>query len=45
MPNKAAKLRKQERRRKNKILQKTGRTKKQIARFKRNKNGNSTNNK
>ena len=35
MPNKAAKLRKQERRKKNDLLNKFGRTKKQIARLKR----------
>ena len=35
MPNKAAKLRKQERKRKNKILERTGRTPAQIKRFKR----------
>ena len=35
MPNKKAKERKQERRRKNEWLKKHGRTKKQIARFKR----------
>ena len=35
MPNKAAKLRKQERRQKNKILARTGRTPAQIKRFKR----------
>ena len=35
MPNKAAKLRKQERRKKNKILERTGRTPDQIKRFKR----------
>ena len=34
MPNKAAKLRKQERRKKNKILERTGRTPAQIARIK-----------
>ncbi len=34
MPNKAAKLRKQERRKKNKILERTGRTPAQIKRFK-----------
>ena len=34
MPNKAAKMRKQERRKKNKILEKTGRTPAQIKRFK-----------
>jgi hypothetical protein len=34
MPNKAAKLRKQERRKKNKILEKTGRTPAQIKRYK-----------
>ena len=33
MPNKAAKLRKQERRKKNKILERTGRTPAQIKRF------------
>ena len=38
MPNKAAKMRKQERRKKNKILEKTGRTPAQIKRFK--KRGN-----
>jgi len=37
MPNKAAKQRKQERRKKNEYLKRHGRTKKQIARFKRNK--------
>ena len=37
MPNKAAKLRKQERRKKNKILEKTGRTPAQIERIKRKK--------
>ena len=35
MPNKAAKLRKQERRQKNKMLERTGRTPAQIKRFKR----------
>jgi hypothetical protein len=45
MPNRAAKERKSARRKKNKILQKQGRTKKQIARFKRKKNGSSTDNK
>ena len=35
MPNKAAKLRKQERRKENKILDRTGRTPAQIKRFKR----------
>ena len=35
MPNKAAKLRKQERRKKNELLNKYGRTRKQIKRFKR----------
>ena len=35
MPNKAAKLRKQERRKKNKILERNGRTPAQIKRFKR----------
>ena len=35
MPNKAAKLRKQERRKKNELLNKYGRTRKQIQRFKR----------
>ena len=35
MPNKTAKLRKQERRKKNDLLNKFGRTKKQIARIKR----------
>jgi len=34
MPNKEAKLRKQERRKKNKILERTGRTPAQIKRFK-----------
>ena len=34
MPNKAAKMRKQERRKKNKILEKTGRTPAQIKRYK-----------
>ncbi len=34
MPNRAAKQRKQERRKKNKILEKTGRTPAQIKRFK-----------
>ena len=34
MPNKAAKLRKQERKKKNKILHTTGRTPAQIKRFK-----------
>ena len=34
MPNKAAKLRKQERRQKNKMLERTGRTPSQIKRFK-----------
>ena len=34
MPNKKAKQRKQERRKKNEYLKKHGRTKKQIARFK-----------
>ena len=38
MPNKSAKLRKQERRKKNKILEITGRTPAQIKRFK--KRGN-----
>ena len=37
MPNKAAKLRKQERRKKNDLLNKYGRTKKQIARLKKRK--------
>ena len=37
MPNKAAKLRKQERRKKNALLNKFGRTKKQIARIKKRK--------
>ena len=36
MPNKAAKDRKRERKRKNTFLSRHGRTKKQIARFKRN---------
>ena len=35
MPNKSAKLRKQERKKKNKILERTGRTPAQIKRFKR----------
>ena len=35
MPNKAAKMRKQEKRKKNDLLNKFGRTKKQIARMKR----------
>tara|TARA_R110002020_G_scaffold243295_1_gene456796 strand:- start:1073 stop:1192 length:120 start_codon:yes stop_codon:yes gene_type:complete len=35
MPNRAAKLRKQERRKKNKILERTGRTPAQIKRFER----------
>ena len=35
MPNKAAKMRKQEKRKKNDLLNKFGRTKKQIARIKR----------
>ena len=35
MPNKAAKMRKQERKKKNELLNKFGRTKKQIARIKR----------
>ena len=39
MPNKKAKMRKQERRKKNKILERTGRTPAQIKRFK--KRGNS----
>ena len=34
MPNKKAKMRKQERRKKNKILERTGRTPAQIKRFK-----------
>ena len=38
MPNKAAKHRKQERRKKNEYLKKHGRTAKQIARFKRKEN-------
>ena len=37
MPNKAAKMRKQERRKKNDLLIKFGRTKKQIARIKKRK--------
>ena len=37
MPNKAAKLRKQERRKKNEYLQRNGRTRKQIERKQRNK--------
>ena len=37
MPNKAAKLRKQERRKKNELLKMNGRTRKQIERKKRNK--------
>jgi len=45
MPNKAAKQRKQERRKKNEYLNRHGRTRKQIERFKRReKNGSSTNN-
>ena len=37
MPNKAAKLRKQQRRKKNEFLNKQGRTRKQIARKKKRK--------
>ena len=45
MPNKAAKKRKQERRKKNEYFNRHGRTRKQIERFKRReKNGSSTNN-
>ena len=39
MPNKAAKLRKQERRKKNKMLEAMGRTPAQIARKKKRNNG------
>ena len=41
MPNKAAKQRKQERRKKNEWLKKYGRTKKQIARWKKKNEGKS----
>jgi hypothetical protein len=45
MPNKKAKQRKQERRKKNEYLKKHGRTRKQIERFKRREeNGNTRNN-
>ena len=40
MPNKKAKERKQERRKKNEYLQRHGRTRKQIARFKRKNRNN-----
>ena len=39
MPNKAAKQRKQERRKKNEYLKKHGRTRKQIKRYRRKKDG------
>ena len=43
MPNKKAKHRKQERRKKNEYLKRHGRTKKQIARFKKKNRGQETN--